>query len=136
MPAFRPHFDTRLIQPISGRISMSKFFSQSSGRRHYAQHDHGSDYYKRSHQSHSGILGWIFSNRLAVTPKRRQISTTGTPDSACLTAAATCSSVNRDFFIAPPLKYRKSNTIFWTCFQGEGHRHCKEKGHIQCWIWP
>jgi hypothetical protein len=35
------------------------FFSKSSGKRHYARHDYGSDYYKRSHSSHSGILGWI-----------------------------------------------------------------------------
>ena len=35
------------------------FFSKSSGKRHYARHDYGSDYYKRSHSAHSGILGWI-----------------------------------------------------------------------------
>jgi hypothetical protein len=39
---------------------MGMFFSKSSGKHHYARNDHGSDYYKRSHSGHSGILGWIF----------------------------------------------------------------------------
>lgn len=48
--------------------NLSNFFSRSSGKRHYARHDHGSTYYKRSNYSHGGILGWILS--LLFKPKR------------------------------------------------------------------
>lgn len=51
---------------------MSRSFSNSSGKRHYARHDYGSDYYKRSDKPHSGILGWIFG--LLFSSKRKHYS--------------------------------------------------------------
>ncbi|MRR56037.1 MAG: hypothetical protein EG822_16310 [Deltaproteobacteria bacterium] len=56
---------------------MSKFFSNSSGKRHYARHNYGSDYYKRSHRAPSGILGWILG---LLFSSRRRHSSSHSPD--------------------------------------------------------